>query len=172
VALPSWFFSFYGDIQSNSLGTLVLTVAGLGLFTWIGLSLTYLHRAWTMMRSFGGALTGGKAVRFLFIPFFNALWCFVALFGWAKFWNFNVRNHPGLCPAKLVWPAAFVLFSILFLISQSLILMHVLIQEWPTDLESYQHLTSLGIWAATLVLSLICWGQIARSINFLARKKF
>lgn len=172
TALPIWLFFFAKASLSVSAVTLTLTIAGLSLLTWIGLSFTYLHRAWTMLRSFGGGLTGGKAIRYLFIPFFNALWCFVALFGWSKFWNFQVQTHPGMKPAKPVWQAAFFLFPIVFLISQGLILMHLFIREWPNDPGNTRHLTSLAIWAVTLIVGLICWGQIARSINFLARKKF
>lgn len=171
IALTGWVAFFAENLNSVQGVASVLSLAAISLLTWLTLSLVYLHRAWTMMRTFGASLSGGKAVRFLLVPFFNALWCFVALYGWAKFWNYNVRHHPGLRPAQPVWHAFFFIFPILFLVSQGLLLMHLLIQEWPTDLTELPHLISLGTWVASLLVGLVCWGQMAQSINFLARKK-
>lgn len=170
--IPAVLFSLSPEVEWNASNGIFLCMAGLCFLTWISLSLIYLHRSWSMMRSFGASLTGGRAVRYLVIPFFNALWCFVALFGWSRLWNENVRNHPGMGAAGEVWTGAFFLFPILFLVSQGLLLMHLIIQEWPVDLSNPQHLVSLGVWLATLVVLLVCWGQMSRAINFLARKKF
>lgn len=164
---------FYGGWQVKDPDTkpILFSLAGFSLIFWLALATIYLHRAWSMMHMFGAQLTGGKAVRFLFFPIFNALWCFVTLYGWAKLWNQSVRTHPGLSLASKIWQPFFFLFPILFLISQGLIVMHLFIREWPTDLKDTRHLTSLGIWLAFLVTGLICWGQMCQSINFLARKK-
>lgn len=150
---------------------IIYSLAGFGLIFWLFLCLIYLHRAWEMMRMFGAALDGSKAIRFLFFPLFNALWCFVILFGWARLWNRSVTTHPGLAPASKVWKPFFFLFPILFLISQAMLIAYIFIKEWPSDLTNQSHQISLGIWACTLVIGLICWFQISQSINFLAKKK-
>ena len=159
------------NIASANTKTFLISLAGLSLITWIILTVTYLYRAWEMMQMFGANLTGSKAIRFLFLPIFNSLWCFIVVFGWAKLWNRNVRNHPGLQPANAVWSPLFFLFPIMFLISQGFLVMHFLTKEWPVDLQNQKHLISLSIWGATLALTFICWAQIGLSINFLARKK-
>ena len=159
------------EIAVSNAVIFLLALAGFCLVGWIAFSVIYLHRAWEMMRMLGAHLTGTKAVRFLFLPFFNALWCFVVVFGWARLWNHNVKHHPGLKPARPVWPVLFFLFPILLLISQGFFLVYLVIQEWPTDFDKPDHLVTLGVWAATLLITLAAWGQICRSINFLARKK-
>lgn len=170
-AIPAGIAYYCQQIQSQNSIIFLLALAGISLLFWLSLTVIYLHRAWEMMRMLGAHLTGTKAVRFLFFPFFNALWCFVVVYGWSRLWNHNVKNHPGLKPARSVWRPFFFLFPTLFLISQALLLMHILIREWPTDLQNYRHLISLGTWALTLLLTLATWSQICRSINFLARKK-
>lgn len=137
----------------------------------ISLSLTYLHRAWQMMSLFGAPLTGGKAVSFFLVPGFNALWAFLAVSGWAKIWNDQVRNHPGLAPAKLVWRWVFSLFPVFFLMSQGLVVMYLYVGEWPWDFTNQNHLLALMILGTSLAVGLTCWFQMCRSINFLATKK-
>lgn len=171
MALPVGLFFVARETPAANTRTLLAALAGFSVICWLALCLVYLHRAWEMMRMFGAALTGGKAIRFLLIPFFNALWCFVVLYGWSKLWNYNVTNHPGLKPAHKVLRPFFFLFPIFFLLSQALVVMHFLTKEWPTDFQNPNHLASHGIWATTLALTLICWGQLCLSINFLARKK-
>ena len=150
---------------------LLISIAALSITTWVVLTVVYLHRAWTMMHMFGAKLTGGKAISFIIVPFFNALWSFISVSGWAKLWNYNVKHHPGLQPARKVWQIFFVLFPILFLVSQGLVAMHLVTREWPLDFQNSKHLISLGVWGATLLTTVVCWIQIGLSINFLARKK-
>jgi hypothetical protein len=150
---------------------IIYSLAGLGLAFWLLLALVYLHRAWEMMKMFGAPIDGSKAVRFLLVPVFNALWSFVVLFGWSRLWNRSVQTHPGLAPASMVWRPLFFLFPILFLISQALLIMYLFIREWPGDLANQRHQIALGVWAMTLAVGLVCWFQLSQSINFLARKK-
>jgi len=150
---------------------ILFSLGGFGLIFWFFLATVYLHRAWEMMRMFGAPLDGSKAVRFFFFPVFNALWSFVALFGWARLWNRSVKTHPGLAPASAVWQPFFFAFPVLFLVSQTLVIMHIFINEWPTDLQNQSHQISLTIWGLTLFVTLVCWFQLSQSINFLARKK-
>jgi len=150
---------------------IVYSLAGLGFIFWLFLAVVYLHRAWEMMRMFGAPIDGSKAIRFLFFPLFNALWCFVALFTWSRLWNRSVETHPGLAPAQKVWRPFFFLFPILFLATQTMVIMYFFINEWPTELTNKSHQISLGVWGLTLTFGLICWFQLSQSINFLARKK-
>lgn len=138
---------------------------------WFFFSIVYLHRAWEMMRILGAPMSGTKAVSILLIPFFNAIWAFAAIFGWAKLWNFNVKRHPGLSEAHSVWIPVFLLFCIEVLMTQVIALMLILGREIPDDFSNPSHQFALATFAATLLLSLITWFQICRSINFLARKK-
>jgi len=51
-------------------------------------SLVYLHRAWDHIQELGMArTTPGKAVGYLFIPFYNLYWFFVAYHGWTEDFN-------------------------------------------------------------------------------------
>lgn len=158
-------------VGNRDLGTTLYSLAGFTTITWNALAVIYLHRAWDMMRMFGAPFTGGKAVRFLFVPIFNALWCFVVLFGWSRLWNQSVQNHPGLSLATRVWRPSFLLFPIFFLIAQTLLIMHLYTREWPTDLTDPRHQISLALMSTTLILGLACWFQMTLAINFLARKK-
>lgn len=150
---------------------ILFSLAGMAFIFWLFLATIYLHRAWEMMRMFGAPIDGSKAVRFLFFPVFNALWCFVVLFGWARLWNRSVQTHPGLAPASKVWHPFFFIFPILFLISQTMLIMYLFIREWPISLMNQSHQITLGTWGLTLLVGLICWFQLCHSINFLARKK-
>jgi hypothetical protein len=158
-------------VANRDLATTLYSLAGFAGITWISLAVIYLHRAWDMMRMFGAPFTGGKAVRFLFFPIFNALWCFVVLFGWSRLWNQSVKTHPGLSLAVRVWRPSFCLFPIFFLIAQALLVMHLYTREWPTNPVDPRHQVSLALLGTTLVLGLACWFQMTLAINFLARKK-
>lgn len=157
-------------IQADFRSSMILISIILALMAG-GLALVYLCRAWNMLQVFGAHLTGSKAVGFLAIPFFNALWLFVSLYGWAKYWNYCVRKQPGLSTAQRVWRPMFFIFPILFLISQTLLLMYSILREWPADLLNRQHQIFLVLQLTTLVVGLLCWYQITNAINFLARKK-
>ena len=66
----------------------VLFLVGL-LFSGI-VTLKYLYRAWAYIQDLPRVTTTpGKAVGFLFVPFFNVVWLFVAYYKWAS--DYNVR---------------------------------------------------------------------------------
>jgi len=159
------------QIPDRDIRTIVFSLGGFAGIHWLGLGLTYLHRSWDMMHMFGASLTGSKAIRFMVLPFFNALWSFVALYGWARLWNSSQRTHPGLSLASAVWKPLFFLFPIAFLISQGLILTLLISKDWPTDLTNPNHQITLGTFALTIALGMFCWFQMTSAINFLARKK-
>ena len=159
------------QIPDLEIRLITFCLAGFAGIHWLVLGLSYLHRAWDMMQMFGASLNGTKAVRFMILPLFNALWSFVTLYGWARLWNYSQRNHPGLSLASAVWKPLFFLFPIVFLVSQGLLLMQFITRDWPTDLTNPNHQISIGTFAFTFVLGMLCWFQMTRSINFLARKK-
>lgn len=151
--------------------SIVFAFSIIALLGWLAFSLIYLKRAWDMLNMLGAPMTGVKAVLIFLIPFFNAIWSFVALLGWSKLWNFNVSVHPGLSDARPVWRLMFLLFCIAFMMGQVIILMLWMSKEMPDDLYNPRHQFALGTFAVTFLLSLGTWFQLCRSVNFLARKK-
>lgn len=58
-----------------------------------------LHRMWHIIQSPEQAITPGRAVGYLFVPFFNLYWVFVAYWNWSKEYNqfvvrYQVPNAP------------------------------------------------------------------------------
>lgn len=58
-------------------------------------SLILLYRYWRVMQPYTTRTTPGKAVGFLFIPFYNLYWMFVAYHGLAKEIDAYIASHPG-----------------------------------------------------------------------------
>jgi hypothetical protein len=77
------------------LGTLLQTAGGV-------VYLFLLYRAWRVVQDGQARTTPGKAVGFLFIPYFNLYWIFVALFGLPK--NLNAFIHRHRVPAPYASP--------------------------------------------------------------------
>jgi len=159
------------QVPERDIRLITFCLGGIAGIHWLVLGLTYLHRSWEMMSMFGAPLNGSKAVRFMLIPLFNALWSFVALYSWARLWNHSQRTHPGLSLASAVWKPLFLLFPIVLLVSQGMILMHFIAKDWPTDLTNPNHQIPIVTFASTIALGMLCWFQMTRAINFLARKK-
>ncbi|MGJ8672921.1 GYF domain-containing protein [Rubritalea sp.] len=74
--------------------------------------LIYLHRAWTLLQPSGTAVSPAKAVGFLFIPFFNLYWIFVAYRQWAEEWNKVQSRHTTLTAAPKASEGAFLAMGI------------------------------------------------------------
>jgi hypothetical protein len=55
--------------------------------------MVFLYKIWTIFPLGTARTTPGKAVGFLFIPFFNFYWQFVALYGWAQDYNRLVADQ-------------------------------------------------------------------------------
>jgi len=104
-------------IGAPILGVIILIVAGIGfalsplegglpvigIEAW-GLSLSLfiyalvmecvlLYKAWKVIQDGSARTSPGKAVGFLFIPFFNLYWIFQAFWGFAKDYNAYVQRH-------------------------------------------------------------------------------
>ena len=111
----------------------------------------------------------------MLIPIFNAIWSFIAVCGWGKLWNLNVKTHPGLANAWKIFLPVFVLFCLSLFRSPGPHRRHVHRLRIPaSNLGMSQNAISfrLQILFATLAISgMVTWFQICASINFLARKK-
>lgn len=78
----------------------LLSFAALPLLLWAQvLGLIYLHRAWSLIQPGNVQVSPGKAIGFLFIPFFNIYWLFIAIGGLPKEWNRVMASHPNLSQA-------------------------------------------------------------------------
>jgi hypothetical protein len=71
-----------------------------------------LYRAWACLQSGGVQVTPGKAIGFMFIPFFNLYWVFVAINGLPKEWNRIVASYEDLKAAPRLSETTFLLYSI------------------------------------------------------------
>jgi len=103
-------------IGAPILGVIILIVAGIGfalsplagglpaLSLALGLSISLfiyalvmecvlLYKAWKVIQDGSARTSPGKAVGFLFIPFFNLYWIFQAYWGFAKDYNAHVQRH-------------------------------------------------------------------------------
>lgn len=71
-----------------------------------------LYRAWACLQPGGAQTTPGKAVGFLFIPFFSLYWVFVAINGLPKDWNRIVASYEDLKGAPRLNETTFLLCAI------------------------------------------------------------
>lgn len=110
--------------SGNDAGVMVL---GLGflLFMLLYLALTVLlvvyscillYRYWRVMQPYTTLTTPGKAVGFLFIPFYNLYWVFVAYHGLSKAIDSYIDSHPDTKAPRPQTPLVLVM-AILFVIS-------------------------------------------------------
>ena len=85
----------------GGIGLLLMMIAGI-------LGLICVYRAWCCVQPGGARSTPGKAVGFLFIPFFNIYWIFVAFYGWAQDWTRIQASHGNLAAMPRVSPPLFL----------------------------------------------------------------
>ncbi|MGE9270364.1 MAG: DUF4339 domain-containing protein [Verrucomicrobiales bacterium] len=106
------------EITNGQLGGLgiasMLMMLGFLLFT-LNVIPVYiaLYRAWACVQPGGLARsTPGKAIGFLFIPFFNLYWIFQAFYGLAKDWNQTVSHYQDLKACPRLSEGVFLTFCI------------------------------------------------------------
>jgi len=145
--------------------------AGLAFLGLIVFSYVYLHRAWEMMRVVGAQTSGNQAIKLMALPILNAFTSFRVIFGWSRFWNYQVRVHPGFSTTRAVWSPIFLLFCFGFLASQAFLVFYKIKGEWPLDLTNPLHQASHVVFGVTLLTGAMVWAQFCSAINFLARKK-
>jgi hypothetical protein len=75
------------ELSSKSIGWILISI---GILTLIFVSIVYLvtiYKLWSIFPPSFARTSPGQAVGFLFIPFFNYYWIFVAILGWSKDYN-------------------------------------------------------------------------------------
>ncbi len=71
-----------------------------------------IYRAWLCLKAGAPRTTPGAAVGFLFVPFYNLYWMFVAINGLPKDWNRIVSSYEDLHNAPRLSETTFLLFCI------------------------------------------------------------
>lgn len=71
-----------------------------------------IYRAWLCLQAGAPRTTPGAAVGFLFVPFYNFYWMFVAIHGLPKDWNLIVSSYEDLHNAPRLSETTFLLFCI------------------------------------------------------------
>lgn len=101
-------------LRGGTLNTLPLFLLGAAALLYGGVvSLIFIYRMWQSIRDGHARTSPGKAVGFLFIPFFNLYWMFQVLWGFAKDYNRHVDRYALRVP-KLP-EGLFLAYSILHL---------------------------------------------------------
>lgn len=98
---------FMGGVFVSMIPLLIATV----------LTMIYLYRAWYVLQPHTAYSTPGKAVGFLFIPFFNLYWCFIAYWRWGQEWNRLVASSPAHPHAPRMSDGLFLTFPILTIVA-------------------------------------------------------
>lgn len=102
-----------GGNPTAALAVMVLACA-ISLYSGI-LFYIYLYRAWAALRPGGGTISPGKAVGFMFIPFFNIVWIFICFSRLAKEWNAITASYQNTQNAPKFTPWAFICVGIPFI---------------------------------------------------------
>ena len=80
-------------IPNNSAMVAISCIAEIIILAFVVLQFMLLYRFWQIIQDGFASTTPGKAVGFLFIPFFNFYWFFRAYFGLAKDQNRYIARH-------------------------------------------------------------------------------
>ena len=89
------------------IGTLGLLGFVFSLGAWV-IACIHIYRSWVILQPGGARTTPGKAVGFLFIPFFNLYWVFVSYYGWSQDWNRIQGGYRNLATTSRVPEALFL----------------------------------------------------------------
>jgi hypothetical protein len=121
IMAPEILTSGEKPIANESSKTIVLALIFLGyaclLFSGI-LNCIYLYRAWKCLQPGGATVSPGKAIGFLFIPFFNIYWIFIAFGGLPRQWNTITSSFPNTKNAPRLSIGAFVCMLLIPIIGQ------------------------------------------------------
>lgn len=174
-------FAAYGRLKTASVtsaeeivdvigSSLSMIVGGMALaficYLWYHImALVYLHRAWKLLQWGNVRTTPGKAVGFLFIPFYGLYWLFVAYVGLAKDWNRVLASHPNLNNGPRMSPGLFVTFCILGVVGIFLSLLTNDPEMMMGPLGSLSLLTLL----AYLIIELLVLAKICKGINYMGQ---
>jgi hypothetical protein len=101
-----------GLMASGLAGGVLLFIGGvIWMVSWIFFYIN-IYRGWLCLQPGGVQVTPGKAVGFMFIPFFQLYWIFVAINGLPKDWNRIVASFEDLKNAPKLKEGTFLAFSI------------------------------------------------------------
>jgi hypothetical protein len=98
-----------------ALGTLLLASGTLPLVAAVVVFCVLLYKMWALIQDGQAQTTPEKAVGFLFIPFFNFYWVFVAVYGLAVDLGRYPRRHGGPMDMVPPSPGLAVAFCVLFI---------------------------------------------------------
>lgn len=99
--------------RPNQAGQSIVLLGYLPMLYWVVVFCFLVHKMWAAIQDGNVRTSPGKAVGFLFIPFFNLYWAFQAFPGWATDYNNYLKRH-GI-DAKPVPHGLFLAFPILVL---------------------------------------------------------
>lgn len=143
-----------GDESGKTLLTILggfLCILGGGLLiTGAVLCYIYIYRMWYMIQGPYARTTAGKAVGFLFIPFYSLYWIFVAYYGWAQDYNKFIQGY-NMQDAPRMPEGLFLAMCISTLLSA---------------IPKIGFLASL----ANIILFLVGFNYICKAINYMARE--
>lgn len=129
--------------DNSALIGILMGVGGIGYILYIiGSVLTYIYifRAWKCLE-FGGfaRTTPGKAIGFMFIPFFNIYWLFQAINGLAKDWNTTMGAYQELQLAPRMSEGVFLTFCICTLVFPPvcLVLIFIIMSQLCKGINSF-----------------------------------
>lgn len=95
IYIPSIILTFYEISINRDMGRPTWPVdlaQGLLFFTVI-VNCVFWYKAWARIQDGNVRTTPGKAIGFLFIPFFNLYWIFQAIWGFSKDYNLFIERH-------------------------------------------------------------------------------
>jgi hypothetical protein len=103
-----------GKLEGAQLMLLVvlMILGGAAILTAAVMQYVYLARVWSYLRFGNPRTTPGKAVGFLFLPFFNLYWIFVAFHGLAQDWNRITNQYVDLQRAPKMSEGVFLTYCI------------------------------------------------------------
>ncbi len=101
-----------GLMATGLVGGILLFIGwAIWMVSWIFFYIN-IYRGWLCLQPGGVQITPGKAVGFMFIPFFQLYWIFVAINGLPKDWNRIVASFEDLKTAPRLKEGTFLAFSI------------------------------------------------------------
>lgn len=118
-----------GEEKAGMAGIMLLVASVISLMSGVFYCMN-LYRAWACLQPGGAQTTPGKAVGFMFIPFFSLYWVFVAINGLPKDWNRIVASYEDLKAAPKLNETTFLLCSIgMFFLPLALIMVFPMMSQ-------------------------------------------
>lgn len=162
------------DVVSFALEMLGITLSATAFFClcfvlFIVLKMIVLHRAWRTVQFGGARTTPGKAVGFLFIPFFKFYWLFVAYLGLAKDWNRTHNTHPNLVGAPALSEGLTLTYCIITLIHKVVWWILFFTNMGNNEGSNTAGIVLLVLFLLALIFELIFLAGVCRLVNFMGR---